>query len=229
MKKFVIITNPQAGSEYINEILNSHPDIICHPELFSKKEWNMSEFKISNMPFEYLSIIYNSINIKIWGYTQLSFLINNMGFRNCREFIKSSFENNFVFIFLERTDLLKSYVSYLLMHDRNLHLTNKTIKLNPDEAFVNVRNWSGFNIYTKEILKDYKTEFIVINYEEDFSDIITLHNRLYEFLGVKDIPITINKSLKEIDSFNIEEKVINYSEVIEYFKLRKSSLRKVKL
>lgn len=237
MKKFAVITNPRTGSEFVCKMLDSHPEICCYSELFSLgntgKDWNDSQYKAHKLPFDYLNNLFKAAGKKFCGYKQLSFWMNNACFANCREFIQKSIEHDYIFIFLERSDLFKSYVSYMIMCDYQYgHLeaieepTPKlhTIKLSPEEAFVNVRSWRGFNIYTKEMLKKYKAQHIVINYEEDFIDTVALRNKLFAFLGVNDFPVAA--PLKKTNPFNVEELVENYFEVTEYFNNRNRSFRK---
>ena len=231
MKKFVILTNPRTGSELVCKLLDAHPSVNCYSEVFSMgeqgNEWNNSYYKVTNRAFAYLENIFKKEQKEICGYKQLSFWMNNAGFSSCREFVCESIAQGYVFIFLERTDLFKAYVSYMIMciyQYGHLNASDEApavihkIFLDPEETYINIRGWHGFNIYTKQILQEYKARHIVLNYEEDFADIALLRNKLFSFLGVDNIPI--EAPLKVTNPFRTEELVENYTEILEYFNRR---------
>lgn len=58
LRKFVVLSNPRTGSEYLARLLNKHPDIHCLGEVFAVPPgdgvWNHCSQKMQNKPFAYL-------------------------------------------------------------------------------------------------------------------------------------------------------------------------------
>lgn len=229
MKKFVIIANPRTGSEYIVNLLNKHPDIKCFSELFSEgevgKEWNESNFKTKRQPFEFLDTKFLNLKCSVCGYKQISFWMHNGCFENVKDFIQRSIQQGYQFIFIERSNLIKEYVSYLIMYkygythllkDGKSHPLLHKVNINPQEAYINIRSWNAFNKHTKKVLlEEPDVNSLFLLYEKDFSNKTLMRKKIFDFLGVKDH--VIDDPLIVTNPFRLEEQVNNYEEVIEYF------------
>ncbi len=227
MKKFVIIANPRTGSEYLVRVFNLHPDIKCLSEVFSLgemgKEWNNSIFKKDKEPFKFLESLYLEDTVSVFGYKQISFWIRNSGFTNVKEFIRKSAEEGYKIIFLERENLLKEYISYVLLtqyryihleNDGHIRPINHKITISPKDVYLNIRSWNLFNFQVKEFLEKVGIKYLHLVYEKDFTNKEELQSKMFSFLGVRTI--FVKDPLQITNPYPVKDILINYIEVKKY-------------
>lgn len=222
--KFVILTNPRTGSEYLVKLLQRHSSIFCLGEIFSEGPdgmvWNNSEFKKQQMPFEYLEDEFSKTDKKICGYKQISYWLGNSNFQKVKDFIVESFREGYKFIFITREDLLKGYVSFMIMmeqrygHISNVSTEKKRIHINPQIAYMTLRKWISFNKKAKEVFEEFGISYLDLVYEMDFNEDKTVKQKVFDFLGVENE--SIDDPLKPTNPYPIEELVVNYDELNKY-------------
>lgn len=224
--KFVILTNPRTGSEYLIRLLDQHSMVHCLGEVFSigpdGKCWIHSEFKKNHDPFGYLNYEYEQTDKTIVGYKQMS---SYLTFMTVDELIKQSKEQNYKFILLTRNDMLRQYTSFQIMIEQGYgHIQGKaggqrTIHLNPEIAYMTIRKWRGFEKNCIKSFEKYEVfDYLHLIYEQDFGENKLVKQKVFQFL---DIPYQeIGDPLSRTNSGSLKDIITNYDEVIEYFKSR---------
>lgn len=222
--KFVVLSNPRTGSEYLVRLLNQHPEIQCHGEVFAippgEGIWNTSEYKLNMQPFEFLSFLKNNTLKLIFGYKQISNWFSNSGFKNEDDFIEQSHREGYSIIFIERLCLLKEYVSFMLMIEQNYgHIQNeskqtKRIKLNPLQAYAQMRKWDAFNNACQAALANRNIPYLHLVYENDFDDRKLVKNRTFDFLEVNRVELL--DPLKRTNTGSLKDIIINFDEIANF-------------
>lgn len=225
-RKFVILSNPRTGSEYMVRLLNNHPEICCLGELFAippgEGQWNTSEYKLQNQPFEYLATVQENCQKPVFGYKQISNWLANSGFGNEEQFIERSLADGFTFIFMERLNLLKEYVSFAIMMEQNYGHTRtesgqiKRIQVNPQQAYAQMRKWDSFNKACKTVFSERNIPYLHLIYEHDLAESKLAKNKAYDFIGVTRVES--GDPLKRTNPGRLEDIILNYNEVIEFMK-----------
>lgn len=233
-RKFVILSNPRSGSEYMVKLLNQHSKIFCMGEIFSigpdGEAWNHSTYKHELRPFAYLDYEYSKTDKMIVGYKQISYWIYNSCFESVEDFIKKCISQNYVFIHMTRLNFLAQYASFMIMMDQGLgHVVteeryHKTIHLDPALTYMTYRKWTHFDKICSNILEKEHADFIKLVYEEDFDSKKLAKRKVFEFLTVPYEEIS--DPLKRTNPFAIEDIITNYDEVVTY--LEKKLKRKGK-
>lgn len=223
--KFVILTNPRTGSEYLVRSLNRHSAVFCLGEIFSEgpdgQEWNNSGYKKENLPFAYLESTFENVCKPVCGYKQISYWLENSGFSQVEDFISQSHKNGYRFIFITREDLLKEYVSFMLMMEQKYgHISEEPVKrqihVNPPLAYMTMRKWAAFNRKCVQKLGGLGVEYLHLVYERDFGPEKAAKQKAFDFLNVGFE--SIEDPLKPTNPFSLEQLIENYEEVEKYFK-----------
>lgn len=225
-KKFVILSNPRTGSEYLVKLLEKHSSVFCMGEIFSigpdGDEWNHSLYKKQKNPMGYLNKKYSETEKNIVGFKQISYWLSNSCFKGVEDFIKQCIEEKYVFIHLTRRNFLAQYASFMIMNEQGLGHSEKTsskistIELEPQLAYVNYRKWVYFDNKCHEILEKEKANYIHLEYEKDFDENKYVKDKIFKFLQVPYEEI--QDPLKRTNPFSIESIVTNYDDVVGYLK-----------
>lgn len=120
VKKFVILSDSRSGTSLLSETLNSHPDIVCHGEVFhptpaSHIKIHEDEITIDDLvslreqdPAKFMDVIYNRPNVQAVGF--------KMWRSQNPEMCDSLMEDESVAkIIYERTNVLARYASSRLV------------------------------------------------------------------------------------------------------------------
>src|SRR6056297_628556 len=202
--KFMVVSNPRTGSTLLVHLLNSHPDILCHGEIFHWKaifSMPLSEKKClpalndrNRNPVRFLEQLFSdgygskAIGIKMFqnhNPAMLNFLIRK------REVKK---------IILKRNNYLDGFVPP---------------KVNVDPAkFLNYikKNENFFTSVISQLEKTGQNYFLV-----DYKEILDkgIRKDLLEFIGVNsDISLTASNKKKQ-NPAKLSERISNYSEIKE--------------
>ena len=223
-QKFMILTNPRTGSEYLAKLLDNHSKIRCLGEVFSigpdGQNWNQSKYKQQQDMFGYLDYEYAKTDKQVCGYKQISDWVENAGYNQLKEFIQAHKERDYQFIFLSREDLLKEYVSFMLMMQKGYgHIQDEkeqklTIHLDPKIAYMYMRKWIGFNKKCKSIFEKLDIPYMDFVYERDFAEDKKVKEKVFNFFSVQQEEIA--DPLKPTNPYKIEKLIENYDEVCAY-------------
>jgi LPS sulfotransferase NodH len=229
MSKFVIMTNPRTGSEYVVRLLNQHPEVNCHGEIFAippgDGEWNDSVYKKEDRPLDYLEYRRMQSDKRIFGYKQISYWLNNTGYHDIRDFIFDSLQRNYRFILMTRRNLLKEFTSFMIMMEHKYgHIqkdgqVKRQIRLNPRFTYMTLRKWQAFNEQCEEVLSELGADYVKLVYEDDFKGDKPVKNKVFEFLGVE--PIQLDDPLRPTNPYQLNDLIINYDEVMELLRIKR--------
>ena len=225
-QKFVIMTNPRTGSEYLAKLLDNHTQVTCLGEVFSigpdGEAWNYSKYKQQGDMFGYLDYEFSKSDKPICGYKQISNWLENAGYPKLEAFIQAHHERQYRFIFLSRENLLKEYVSFMLMMQKGYgHISEEqkqklSVHLEPRVAYMYMRKWIGFNKRCKEILNQKQIPYLDLLYERDFAKDKKVKEKVFDFFSLPYEEIV--DPLKQTNPYQLEELIDNYDEVCKYLK-----------
>ncbi len=234
--KFVIVTAPRTGSNFLIGRLNVNPAILCHYEIFHDKQIYLGfkdkgiEFSsdFSNMDvrdrnhIKFLSriISYNPASAKYIGF---KIFIKPM---HSKIALKHVLKNrNIKKILLKRKNLMRSYVSLLIAQKTNLW-SSKMIKQvrtgNEEPNSVNV-DFQEFLKYSNELTDLFKNveetiiktdqKFLTIYYEDLIKDQNLNLNAVSDFFLIPHFDYTAKESkFKRQNLRNLSQMISNYEE-----------------
>jgi LPS sulfotransferase NodH len=224
--RFVILAAPRTGSNYLCTLLNSHPEILCHHELFNPRgifyalDYRDGSIDLGSVadrdrrPLEFLQDVW----LAGAGSTCT-------GFKMTRDqhdiVIRHLLEDAAVLkIVLRRSNRLKTFVSQLIAeqtdrweaYDR-ADLPRDVAKVRVDVASLKANVARNQRFYETILLplRSRRQRFIEMMYEELHSR--SEHHRLLTFLGVKAIHEPLSSSSVKQNPRDLRAVIANYAEV----------------
>jgi LPS sulfotransferase NodH len=237
--KFTIFSGARSGSSLFCNLLNSHPEILCHSELFNLKKIYYSQNISNNLGINTVEERDRNVELflaKVWQQTLNS---NAVGFKIlCNQnpsaaslVIKDKTVRK---ILLVRRNQIKSYVSMLIALKTNEWYLSKNKSQGKENQQLSVKvNVEGLHNWIKKHNKCYESirqqlrnsnqSFLEISYE----DLVGPKNELVkssvlQFIGVSAQPHILQTTLKKQNSENLVDLVSNFGELEE--KLRGTEL-----
>lgn len=207
-RKFVIITTARSGSNLLVDLLDSHPNITCHGELFKffnqgnpSTIWDTT-FKLKSKSKYYVGfkIFYDhpldSDDDTIWNLIQRDKTIK--------------------VIHLVRNNMLKTYVSLQIAYKVDVWKSKEDIDpILVDDKRVHIDIASCFKEFkriedamekTRRSFKHH--DFIEITYEDLTHTTEAVTGKLFEHLGLAGFTVTSN--LKKQNNESLESLIVNY-------------------
>lgn len=228
---FVIFSAPRTGSNLLCGCLNSHPEIICHHEIFNPENIYYSldhrnndfEFSIKNRdkdPFRFISYIAGKkFGKKIFGFKMMpghnraaeDFILNNKNIKK---------------IVLNRENKIKAFVSlqiamktncYSLLEESN----ESTNTIHREKIFIDLKELKKYiksyeDYYNKIIkcLSETEQNYFLLTYEDLTSkETDLLKEKLLVFLDVEPDPCFIKPRHVKQNPDNLNELIENYDEI----------------
>ena len=241
--RFVIFTQPRSGSNLLCGMLNSHPEILCHHEIFNPKRiYYSKDFhelladreqtsrkdlikgKLGLMTLRQRKLNPERFMFEIWknnfGHKAVGFNLFPTHIPNASmSLIK---DNNVKKIILTRRNKLKCYVSLLIARKTgvwdsyNLSKTKDNVSVSVNAA--KLLKWSlkrdrYFENLSKKII-DLEQEFLEISYEDLTNEKSeSVKSNLLEFIGVNLNTECLETPLRKQNSNNLKELIANFSEL----------------
>ena len=224
--RFFILAAPRTGSNLLCTLLNSHPDVLCHHELFNPNgifyalDYRDGSLDLGGMdvrdrdPFGFLQ--------RVWEHPQNASCV---GFKMTRgqndAVMRAMIEDPCVLkIVLYRRNRLKTYVSEQLARqtDRWEVYAQDELATNTPKLHVDVESFKAHcdlnERYYQDIqhaLRSGRQPWIETAYE----DILTApeHLRLLEFLGVGDTRIKLTQSSIKQSDTDLRTHIVNFREL----------------
>jgi LPS sulfotransferase NodH len=236
--KFIILTHGRAGSTFLQQLLDSHPSVECHDEIFNVSNTNVNSFynfcrrhyptlcyfflreklanSLLNFPLAFLfrryinqiSNVDNTVGFRL-VYDQLLY------YRPLRNWVT---KNKIPVIHLHRVNLLKAAVSLLKAQESGVYVATSRSTMKPQKINLSPQ-WILSTLDTLVKQKS-KCENIIRNspilslaYENFFEDQPLAVAEIIKFLGIKD------PSFKKPDVVKLNpEKMIDFLENYEEVK-----------
>jgi LPS sulfotransferase NodH len=224
--RFVILAVPRTGSNLLCTLLNSHPEVLCHHELFNPggiyyaldyRDGSLDYGGIAERDREPLDFLQ-----RVWREEKE---VSSIGFKMTRgqneTVMRSLLEDTGVLkIVLYRRNRLKTYVSELIARQTNQwevyagdELSTEMPRLRVDIGSLKEHSELNQRFYEEvnETLKATQQACIEMVYENIFSR--SEHVRLLDFLGVKATQVKlVHSSIKQNDN-DLSTLIENFQEL----------------
>lgn len=236
--KLVVYGVPRSGSNYFISMLNKHPEILCHFELFHDKEifdgfWTKNlKNNLSSLSLEKRDkdpkIFLKKFYLQHYGHKYIGF--NIFPKQNLNILKHTVQDNEFRKIILKRKSTLRSFVSLKIAQktgiwsirsskkNKNENI-DKRIYFRPKEyiQYVNFINNFYKNLENNIIIKG--GDFLVIYFEDFLNSTSEISQIIFNYLGVEKIFLEKNKSkFNKQNSENLSNLIINYTDFLEFAK-----------
>lgn len=225
--KFVILSAPRSGSNMLCSMLNSHPEILCHHELFNPSgifcalhlrdtDFPLNKISISqrnNHPINFLN--------SIWQHHQ---------YESCVGFKMTHIQDQQVFtaviadhsikkIVLERRNVIKRYVSQIIAERNNIWedygISESTaplekIKIDADLLKQNIKFNQHFYKSIKNQLNNTAQTYLQLEYESLMKT--EIQQKILNFLNLRYFNLTPRSRKQNND--DLAMLVSNYSDLL---------------
>lgn len=212
--KFIVLTRSRTGSTYLNQLLDSHPNISTLDEPYRIK-FIQTSFMIWNRVFSSKPKQIEQVGFKLMYYHDLN--VNN----SVWDILKNNLDVKI--IHLQRHNLLRCLISRELavkmkaFHsheiDGNRNILKKKVFINPDKIIRDLELTETSKIKALKLLENHQ---IIELYYEDFCNNTTKLNEVLQFLNLPSVEL--KSSLKKMNPEPLEDLVSNYSDI--YNRLR---------
>ena len=193
--RFVVLCEPRTGSNFLVSMLNSHPEILCHNEVFHPKDifsgFSMEDFSLNRRnedPLAFLQELFER-SFRIDGVEAVGFKIFPTHDSRVLEHIYSS-GSTYKIVLLKRRDRLSQYSSLKIARKTEVwsarsseHLIQEKVRFSLFEYLRFASESDDFYRFAETRLREQGASFIKLFYEE-IGDKENL-NALLSFLGVK--------------------------------------------
>lgn len=210
--KFVIISTARTGSNLLVSLLNSHPKISCHGEVF--KVYTNKEALQSNWDaiFRNTKTKKQCVGFKLFYEHPLN---------SSNKFIWDLIENDhsIKIIHLKRNNLLKSYTSLQIAYKSDVWAKkndNQNILLEDKRVHINITECFNYFKETEKSIQNVKKKFVKHNYTEiTYEDFIldkqNQMDKLFKWLNLPSFKVSSN--LKKQNKEPLKDLIINYKEL----------------
>ena len=236
INKFVIFGHPRCGSTYLCSMLESHPKILCHYEVFHPKEIGTchgfsevaEEIRMytpqirDEKPAEFLRTLFK-YNLRA-DHT----LAEAVGFKifigHSQEAHEVILKDRDILKILLRRNTIDAYVSMLIAEQTGA-FTSKEQARGRSQAKVSLDAGGLLNFdrmireyFTniKQVLDDTHQKYLEINYEDIISDQEAV-NSVFSFLGIERGECVLTSFTKKQNKKAMEDKIDNVEAVIADF------------
>ena len=222
--KFVIYTRGRTGSTVLSDLLNCHPEIFCDVEIFN--------FLYSKNIVSYPGLYIRScskraaINKKsTYGFkVKIAQLRYEHKYSSYEKILSDLNSDGWKFVYLKRDNFLRHKLSNIMSAQSQIfHIMNsdsiKTPKIRIDcnSLLEGIKFAEEVERTEKENLRN--IPHLVLTYESDIID-NSKHqetaDKVFSYLNLKSS--TVSTNYKRIIPDNLEDTILNYDEVINFFK-----------
>lgn len=219
--KFVIFAQGRSGSSLLVDLLNNHPDIRCDGEILNVVHAGKKFF-----PTFYVKSMAKTSKEEIYGFKVKLYQLHSDSKPdqnvNAGQFIINLHKTGWKIIYIKRNNIFRQAISGLVAksrgkwhhHQNQGNLALSKIKINPDKLLKSLRGREKYLCDEKEILKT--VPHLKIIYEIDL-----LKNRektidnVFKYLEAHPYPVKTN--LVRTSKDNIDDIIVNYKEIKDYF------------
>lgn len=225
VQRFVVLAVPRTGSNLLCTLLDSHPEILCHHEVFNPQGifLSLSQRHLGEpialeqrdqRPLEFMEMIwdtgkgYHCVGFK-WTLGQSDTVLQAV----CRdERVKK--------IVLRRRGRIKTFVSETIaqatdqweVYDRQeLVQPRPRIRVDCEKLHDHIARNHRFYDQLVDTLEECAQPYIELFYEEVLEP--AEHERILRFLGVTDSQLPLNAASVKQNSTNLQETIANFSEL----------------
>ena len=168
LKYFIVITQERSGSTCLLDLLSSHPQILTNPHVFFNYKKLPVNFAKEQFIYSYKNV--HGFKFRIQPY-HLEY--NSQNRKIAQKSLQGLIENGVVIVHLQRENLLKQAISYLIADTTKKQnfrkgqkpIKNTSITIEPQEL-INYMKWSELSLkFERETLQE--LPHVSLTYEKD--------------------------------------------------------------
>jgi LPS sulfotransferase NodH len=223
--RFVILATPRSGSNWLCALLDSHPRILCHHELFNPegvhlalsqrgKDWVLGDKKMQEeAPLDLLDEAWkNTLGFDVVGFKL------NLG-QSPLVLDEVLADSAILKILIRRRNRVRTFVSEKIAEmtgqwesypDSAWDDRPKSLTLKLDELNAHVARNRDFYLGIRQRLEDDGQQALELEYENLGSE--QLHRRLLRYLGV-DPDVALSAATKKMNNSPLHRMISNYAEL----------------
>ena len=228
--RFAILASPRSGSNMLCTMLDAHPSILCHHEIFNPKGIRLAlrlrdtNFTLGNLeererdPEAFLERVWtNSLGCVCVGFKlthrQDELVLNRL-----------LSDTTIAKIVLRRRNRLKTYVSlrmaetlaqWEVYREHDLIRDRPRVRVEPGRFLEWVAFDDEYHAEVREAVERNGHDWIDVSYERLFS--IAEQGRIVRFLGVEPQPAGLQIGSIKQNSRDLRDLIENYDELLDYF------------
>jgi len=223
--RFVILAVPRVGSNYLCGMLNSHPEILCHHELFHPNDIYYA-FGHRNGDLDFGTLqdrdhLPKEFLIRVWeenlGCAAVGFKLLSGQNRTAFELVLG--DTGIKKILLTRRNRIKTYVSLLRAQrtgvysnaDKDQRRKDIKVTVDIDSVYENIERNKRYYEWIHKELNASRQIFLEVAYENLTKDEEKL--RILEFIGVSLYPAYLQPVNKKQSSGDLRDSVTNFAEL----------------
>jgi Stf0 sulphotransferase. len=220
-KKFVIFGQGRTGSTLLVDLLNSHPNIHCDGEIFSKKR-HLFNGKIW-FPYRFLRGMEMRNTNKVFGFKIKIYQLTRHQQIDPGRFLSTLESKDYQIIYIRRNNFLEHALSSLNANKtKQFHVMKgtshlkKSVKLTAEELERGMQKRKAFQQNELNHLKG--RTYFEVQYERDLKSSDqhqNICNKLFDFLELESVPVQTN--LQKVLKKSAKEQLTNYEDLKDYF------------
>lgn len=229
LTRFVIFAVPRTGSNWLCSLLNSHPEILCHHEIFnperiiystSCRDGQLNFGSVQQRDEDPLSV-YRQIWKHPLGHSVLGFKLNRG--QNQIIFNQVLAEPEVKKIILKRNNRVKTFVSEMIAEQTKewesypwSERKQRKVAIHVDENALQRHietNQRYFDQIT-ETLENSNQPYLELSYEKLASP--EEQRRILDFLCISQLEIQLTAMTSKQNSCNLRDLVTNFEELVEF-------------
>lgn len=222
--KFLIYTRGRTGSTVLTDLLNCHSDIFCDVEIFNFL-YSGSRIKFPEIYIKSCSKRAAKHGKTVYGFkVKIAQLRYEHEYDNYEEILKKLYKEGYKFIYLKRDNYFRHKLSNIISAQTKIfHLKNGDknsplkVKVDCEQLMEGIKYGEVVNKTEEQNLKD--IDHITITYEDDLienSKHQEAADKIFGYLGLESVKVRTD--LMRIVPEDLEEIILNYNEVYDYFK-----------
>ncbi len=226
--RFFIFGQSRSGSSLLVDIINSHTDIYCDRELLNrnsiKAKDKIRRSIIERFPYFYIKHQINKQHEKVFGFKLLYHQFSTYPLVKPKLFNKE-----WKIIHIKRKDVFAQTLSGIIAVKTGKYhrysqdkVDNKTIYIDPQMVLKKLNYRIETTKCEIELLNG--LDYLDVVYENDLADSNSWNESMegvFKYLGVP--PIKVSATTLKTDNRTNEERISNYSEILEYLSNSKFS------
>lgn len=211
-EKFLIVSRARSGTSLLRELLDSHPDINCEPEILASGRL---------FPKAHVAHRVKKSESKVYGAKILSYqMIQIHRIADPERFFGHFRDQGFKFIHLKRNTFWQTF-SLLKAGSTGVFHSSSGKKADTSAVEIDVPNFVARLKWSDELLK-YETAglktipHLEIDYDSELAApelLLTTASKVFAYLGVPDAPV--ESRLKKLLPSSARDLILNYDELAE--------------
>lgn len=229
MQPFVVLSTPRTGSTLLCLLLDSHPEIVCHGEIFNKAFIDLAPSLAGNAHFRTEGL--HLRDEKPYATLEMAYAVGRKAGARATGFKMQPGQNDAIFmavlrdrrirkIVLARRNLLKCYTSHLIAVETHYWttFTDRTGSPRTAQVIVNPVAFRGYALNVRHIhhvirgfVDRERQPALFLDYEDLLGE--SVQREVLAFLGAEP-DVALTASVRPHNPPSIRDRVANYDELV---------------